>query len=67
MQSSRLERCHKRGCCAQSDRFKLPDKTYKAQYAQMYYARLMELSTSVQKAAKEKWPSHNSASAPPDA
>lgn len=41
----------------QSTEYKLSNRNYKAQYAQMYYARLMELSPQVRKQAMERWPS----------
>eukprot|EP00892_Ulva_mutabilis_P008641 jgi/Ulvmu1/6149/UM028_0005.1 len=39
-----------------SSEYRLTSRTHKAQYAQMYYARLMELSPQVRKRAQEKWP-----------
>ena len=45
----------------QSQAFALKDRHCKAQYAQMYFARLMELSVPVKKQAQEKWPSMTSA------
>jgi ABC-type uncharacterized transport system YnjBCD ATPase subunit len=45
-----------RSVCLQSKPFSLLDKQCKAQYAQMYFARLMELSVPVKKQAQAKWP-----------
>ena len=48
-------------CLLQSRNFSLMDRNCKAQYAQMYFARLMELSVPVKKQASQKWPQLTSA------
>lgn len=40
----------------QSTQYKLSARNYKAQYAQMYFARLMELTPPVRKRAQDRWP-----------
>jgi DNA polymerase II small subunit/DNA polymerase delta subunit B len=40
----------------QSTDYVLSKHNYKSQYAQMYYARLMELAPLVKQRAKQQWP-----------
>lgn len=38
-----------------SEKFVVKERQYGRQYAQIYFARLMEMSPQVQEAAKKKW------------